>query len=64
VVDHHAAILEFQHVVEHYLEDVMEAARGGRSRAAQRGTAPKERSASGNGAGPKSKGKGKSGVSA
>jgi AcrR family transcriptional regulator len=40
VVDHHAAILEFQHVVEHYLEDVMEAARGGRTGAAQRGTAP------------------------
>jgi AcrR family transcriptional regulator len=62
VVNHHAAILEFQHVVEHYLEDVMEAARGGRTGAAQRGAAPKERSASGNGAGPKSKGK--SGVSA
>jgi hypothetical protein len=59
VVNHHAAILEFQHVVEHYLEDVMEAARGGRTGAAQRGTAPKERSASGNGAGPKSKSKGK-----
>ena len=57
VVDHHAAILEFQHVVEHYLEDVMEAARGGRTRAAQRGAAPKERSASSNGAGPKTKGK-------
>ena len=62
VVDHHAAILEFQRVVEHYLEEVMEAGRGGRTGAAQRGAAPKERSASGNGAGPKSKGK--SGVSA
>jgi len=35
VVDHHAAILEFQQLVEHYLEDVMEAARGRRTRAAQ-----------------------------
>ena len=41
VVDHHAAILEFQHLVEHYLEDVMEAARGRRTGAAQRGAAPK-----------------------
>jgi len=35
VVDHHAAVLEFQQLVEHYLEDVMEAARGRRTRAAQ-----------------------------
>ncbi|MGF6597286.1 AcrR family transcriptional regulator [Paraburkholderia sp. GAS448] len=62
VVDRHAAILEFQHVVERYLEDVMEAGRGGRTGAAKRGAAPKEHSASGNVAGPKSKGK--SGVSA
>jgi AcrR family transcriptional regulator len=61
VVDHHAAMLEFQRVVQHYLEDVMQAGRGGRTGAAQRGAAPKERSASGNVAGPKSKGK--SGVS-
>jgi AcrR family transcriptional regulator len=62
VVDHHAAMLEFQRVVQNYLEDVMEAGRGGRTGAAQPGAAPKERSASGSGAGPKSKGK--SGVSA
>jgi AcrR family transcriptional regulator len=62
VVDRHAAILEFQHVVERYLEDVTEAGRGGRTGAAKRGAAPKEHSASGKGVGPKSKGK--SGVSA
>lgn len=62
VADHHAAMLEFQSVVEHYLEDVMEATRGGRTGQAQRGATPKERSASGKGVGPKSKGK--SGVSA
>jgi len=62
VVDHHAAMLEFQRVVEHYLEDVMEATRGGQTGAAHRGATPKERSASGKGVGPKSKGK--SGVSA
>jgi len=61
VVDRHAAILEFQHVVERYLEDVTGAGRGGRTGAAKRGAAPKEHSASGNVAGPKSKGK--SGVS-
>jgi AcrR family transcriptional regulator len=57
VVDHHAAMLEFQHVIERYLEDVVEAGRDGRTGAAKRGTAPKERSASGNGTGPRSKGK-------
>jgi AcrR family transcriptional regulator len=62
VVDHHAAMLEFQHVVEHYLKDVMESARGGQTGTAQRGAARKERSPSGNGAGTKSKGK--SGISA
>jgi AcrR family transcriptional regulator len=62
VVDHHAAMLEFQHVVEHYLKDVMESGRGGHAGTAQRGAARKERSASGKGVGPKSKGK--SGVSA
>ena len=62
VVDHHAAMLEFQRVIEHYLEDVMEATCGGRTGAAQRGATSKERSASGKGVGPKSKGK--SGVSA
>jgi AcrR family transcriptional regulator len=61
VADRHAAILEFQRVVERYLEDVMEAGRGGRTGAAKRGAALKEHSASGNVAGPKSKGK--SGVS-
>lgn len=62
VADRHAAMLEFQRVVQHYLEDVMEAERGGQTGGAQRGAARKGRSASGNGAGPKSKGK--SGVSA
>src|SRR5246127_4296968 len=62
VADRHAAMLEFQRVVQHYLEDVMEAGRGGQTGGAQRGAARKGRSASGNGAGPKSKGK--SGVSA
>jgi AcrR family transcriptional regulator len=57
VVDHHAAMLEFQHVVEHYLKDVMEAGRGGQTGTAQRGAARKGRSPSGNGAGTKSKGK-------
>jgi len=61
MVDHHAAMLEFQRVVQQYLEDVMEAGRDGRTGAVQRGATPKERSASRNGAGPKSKGK--SGVS-
>jgi hypothetical protein len=62
VVDHHAAMLEFQHVVEHYLKDVMEAGRGGQTGTAQRGAARKGRSPSANGAGTKSKGK--SGISA
>jgi AcrR family transcriptional regulator len=57
VADQHAAMLEFQHVIERYLEDVLEAGRGGRTGAAPRGAALKERSASGNGTGPKSKGK-------
>jgi AcrR family transcriptional regulator len=62
VADRHAAMLEFQRVVQHYLEDVMEAGRGGQTGAAQRGAARKGRSPSGNDAGPKSKDK--SGVSA
>jgi AcrR family transcriptional regulator len=35
VVDHHAAMLEFQQVIEHYLEDVMESGRGGHAGTAQ-----------------------------
>jgi len=61
VVNHHAAMLEFQRVVQHYLEDVMEAGRGGQTGAAPRGAARKGRSPSGSGAGPKRTGK--SGVS-
>ncbi|MGF6902346.1 TetR/AcrR family transcriptional regulator [Paraburkholderia sp. GAS348] len=57
VVDHHAAMLEFQHVVEHYLKDVMESGRGGHAGTAQRGAARKERSASGNSIVPKKNGK-------
>jgi AcrR family transcriptional regulator len=58
VADQHAAMLDFQRVVKHYLEDMVEAGRGGRTGAAPRGAALKERSASGgDGAGPKSKGK-------
>lgn len=57
VVDHHAAIQEFQHVIERYLEDVLEAGHGGRTGAVKRGTRPKGRSGSGNGTGPTSKGK-------
>jgi AcrR family transcriptional regulator len=61
VVDHHAAMLEFQHVVEHYLKDVMESGGGGHAGTAQRGAARKERSASGNSIVPKKNGK--SGIS-
>ena len=61
VVDHHAAMLEFQHVVEHYLKDVMESGRSGHAGTAQRGAARKERSASGNSIVPKKNGK--SGIS-
>ncbi|MFM0514152.1 TetR/AcrR family transcriptional regulator [Paraburkholderia sp. RL17-373-BIF-A] len=61
VVDHHAAMLEFQHVVEHYLKDVMESGRGGHAGTAQRGAARKELSASGNSIVPKKNGK--SGIS-
>ncbi|MFM0336912.1 TetR/AcrR family transcriptional regulator [Paraburkholderia fungorum] len=57
VVDHPAAMLEFQHVVEHYLMDVMESGRGGHAGTAQRGAARKERSASGNSIVPKKNGK-------
>jgi AcrR family transcriptional regulator len=61
VVNLHAAMLEFQHVVEHYLKDVMESGRGGHAGTAQRGAARKERSASGNSIVPKKNGK--SGIS-
>ncbi|WP_206998329.1 TetR/AcrR family transcriptional regulator [Trinickia mobilis] len=57
VAGRHAAMLEFQRVVQHYLEDVMEARCGRQTGGAQRGAARKGRSPSHNGAGPKSKGK-------
>jgi len=61
LADHHEAMLEFQRVVQHYLEDVMEAGRGGHAGTAQRGAARKGRSASGNSIVPKKNGK--SGIS-
>lgn len=60
VSDRNAAILEFQRVMQHYLEDMMAAARGEPASETQRGTASKERS--GPGSGPKNKAKGKPGV--
>jgi AcrR family transcriptional regulator len=51
-----AAMLEFQRVVLHYLEDTIEAGRGGQTERLTRG-ARTGLSHSGNGTGPKSKGK-------
>jgi AcrR family transcriptional regulator len=62
VADRHAALLEFQRVVQHYLEDVMEAGLGGQTGTARTGAVRTVRSASGNGA--RQKGKRKSDVSA
>ncbi|GJH01502.1 TetR family transcriptional regulator [Paraburkholderia terrae] len=60
VSDRNAAILEFQRVMQHYLEDMMAAARGEPASETQRGAASKERT--GPGSGPKIKAKGKPGV--
>ena len=61
VADHQASILEFQRVVQHYLDDVIEAGRDGqigRQTDETRGSPARTRRArSGNGTSPKSKGK-------
>jgi hypothetical protein len=60
VSDRNAAILEFQRVMQHYLEDMMAAARGEPASETQRGAASKERSSAASS--PKTKAKGKPGV--